>query len=122
VSRRNDLPPRRWRRRTASLDVEYTSSDGGGVARATTRGAGGLFVRVDAAPAEGSPIRVRFRLPDSPLLHELAGRVAWVLSPADAGVHSAGMGIAFSEPHEIASLARALERCAAEAAVESPPA
>jgi Tfp pilus assembly protein PilZ len=116
------VPPRRWRRRTASLDVEYTSSDGTGLARATTLGAGGLFVRVDSAPAEGSAIRVRFRLPDDPLLHDIAGRVAWVLSPADAGLHAAGMGIAFTEPREIASLARALEGRAADLALEGRPA
>jgi uncharacterized protein (TIGR02266 family) len=109
VSRRAELPPRRWRRRTVSLDIAYASSDGSAVARATTLGAGGLFVRVDSAVAEGSPIRVRFHLPGSPLLHELEGRVVWVLAPADAGPHAAGMGIAFSDPQQIASLARALE-------------
>jgi len=112
------VPPRRWRRRTVSLDVDYTSSEAAGVARATTLGAGGLFVRVDAAPLEGSPIRVRFRLPGSPVLHEIEGRVAWVLPPADAGPHAPGMGIAFSDAHQIASLARALEDCASDEAAE----
>jgi uncharacterized protein (TIGR02266 family) len=111
MSRSSDLPPRRWRRRTVSLDVAYASSDGSGAARATTLGAGGLFVRIGSAPPEGSPIRVRFRLPGSPWLHELEGRVAWVLSPADAGPHAAGMGIAFTDAEQIANLARALESC-----------
>lgn len=103
-----------------SLDVVYTSSEGAGVARATTLGAGGLFVRVDAAPPEGSPIRVRFRLPGSPRLHEMDGRVAWVLRPGDAGPHAPGLGIAFSDAKQIAVLARALEReDAAEAAEPS---
>lgn len=109
MSSRRELPPRRWRRRTVSLDVAYRSSDGSGSARATTLGAGGLFVRVADAPAEGSSIRVRLRLPGSPRLFEVGGRVAWVLSPAEAGPHAAGMGIAFSDPQEIADLARALE-------------
>jgi len=110
VSRRNGAPPRRWRRRTVSLDVAYASSEGACVARATTLGAGGLFIRVDAAPPEGSPIRVRFRLPGSPALHELDGRVAWVLSPVEAGPHAPGMGIAFADPKQIAGLAEALQR------------
>jgi len=97
-----------------SLDVAYHSSEGSGSARATTLGAGGLFVRVADAPAEGSSIRVRLRLPGSPRIHEVGGRVAWVLSPAEAGPHAAGMGIAFSDPQEIAGLARALEDHPAE--------
>jgi len=112
------VPPRRWRRRTVSLDVAYTSSEAAGVARATTLGGGGLFVRTDAAPPEGSPIRLRFRLPGSPVLHEIEGRVAWVLSPADAGPHAPGMGIAFTDAHQIASLARALEGYASDEAPE----
>ena len=118
MPRRSDVPPRRWRRRTVSLDVAYTSSGGSGVARATTLGAGGLFVRIDAAPPEGSPIRVRLRLPGSPVLHEIAGRVAWILSPADAAPHASGMGIAFTDAHQIAVLARALEECDSDEARE----
>jgi uncharacterized protein (TIGR02266 family) len=101
-----------------SLDVAYASSDGAAAARATTLGAGGLFVRVGTAPPEGSPIRVRFRLPGSPRLHEIDGRVVWVLSPADAGPHAAGMGIAFTDPAQIASLAQALEGSPSEASSE----
>jgi Tfp pilus assembly protein PilZ len=93
-----------------SLDVVYASADGAGVARATTLGAGGLFVRVDAAPPEGATIRVRFRVPGCPDLHELDGRVAWVLAPADAGSHVPGMGIAFTDAKQIAQLAEALEQ------------
>ena len=104
-----------------SLDVVYTSSERAGVARATTLGAGGLFVRVDAAPPVGSPIRVRFRLPGSALLHEMDGRVAWVLHPADAGPHAPGLGIAFSSPQQIATLARALDSDAAGEATEGTP-
>ena len=107
---------------SSGLDVAYASSEGAGVARATTLGAGGLFVRVAAAPPEGSPIRVRFRLPGSPLLHEIKGRVAWVLPAADAGPHAPGMGIAFSDAQQIASLARALEECASDELPERRPA
>jgi Tfp pilus assembly protein PilZ len=109
MARRSDSPPRRWRRRTVSLDVTYATGEQAGTARATTLGAGGLFVRVAAAPPEDTPIRVRFRLPGSPVLHEIDGRVAWVLCPADAGDHAAGMGIAFTDPRQVARLAEALE-------------
>lgn len=109
MRRKSEVPPRRWRRRTASLDVAYETSEGGRRARATTLGAGGLFVRTGAAPLEGSTLRVRFRLPGSVTLHELDARVAWVLAPSDAGPHAPGMGLAFTDPAQIAALARALE-------------
>jgi uncharacterized protein (TIGR02266 family) len=102
-----------------SLDLAYTSRDGAGRARATTLGAGGLFVRTDAAPPEGSPLRVRFRLPGSATLHELAARVAWVLLPSDAGPHAPGMGLAFTDPAEVVALSRALEALDAEVAEET---
>jgi hypothetical protein len=60
---RQRLPSRRWRRRTASLDVDYVSSEGRSRARATTLGGGGLFVRTDAPLAEDSLLRIRLRLP-----------------------------------------------------------
>jgi uncharacterized protein (TIGR02266 family) len=107
--RRGEVASRRWRRRTASLDVVYTWRDGAAMARATTLGAGGLFVRTDGAPPEGSPLRIRFRLPGTTPLLEMEARVAWVLAPGDAGRHAAGMGVAFSDPAQIAALAEALE-------------
>ena len=107
--RKGELPPRRWRRRTASLDIVYTSVDGAGVARATTLGAGGLFVRTGAAPPEDSPIRVRFRLPGGAALFEMEARVAWVLAPDEAGPHAPGMGLAFTDSAQVAALAAALE-------------
>ena len=102
-------PDRRWRRRTVSLDVELVSSEGRATARATTLGGGGLFVRTDRPLPEESRVRVRFRLPGSLAVHALAGRVAWVIEPSEAGPRVAGMGVAFSDAQEIASLARDLE-------------
>lgn len=116
---RSTAPPRRWRRRTVSLDVVYASAEGARTARATTLGAGGLFVRVDAAPPEGAPIRVRLRVPGSAVLHELDGRVAWVLDPADAGDHAPGIGIAFTDAKQIARLAEVLEQHAVRASEEA---
>jgi uncharacterized protein (TIGR02266 family) len=121
LSRRGEAAPRRWRRRTVSLDVAYQSGARSQRARATTLGAGGLFVRTDAAAAPGSTLRVRFRLPGSPALHELSARVAWVFAPSDAGRHARGMGLAFTDPTEIAALARELERLGDEGASEDGP-
>jgi uncharacterized protein (TIGR02266 family) len=99
----------------------YTSVEGAGVARATTLGAGGLFVRTDTAPPEGSTLRVRFRLPGTTPLLELEARVAWVLAASEAGPHTPGMGLAFTDPAEIAALARELERLDAETAETCEP-
>ncbi len=121
MPRRSELATRRWRRCTASLDVVYTAIDGAGVARATTLGAGGLFVRTDAAPPEGSALRVRFRLPGAPSLHEMEARVAWVLPPSEAGPHAPGMGVAFTDPRQIAALASALEALDRDAPAERRP-
>jgi uncharacterized protein (TIGR02266 family) len=120
-ARRGEVPSRRWRRRTASLDVVFTSVDGAGVARATTLGAGGLFVRTAAAPPEGSALRVRFRPPGRVELLELDARVAWVLPPGEAGPHAPGMGVAFTDPQQIAALAAALEALDRDEAAASGP-
>ncbi len=110
---------RRWRRRTTSVDVVYTSPEGAALARATTLGAGGLFVRTDSAPPEGAPLRMRFRPPGTAALLEMDARVAWVLAASEAGPRAAGMGVAFTDPTQIAALARALEALDAEAADEA---
>ena len=102
-------PSRRWRRRTVSLDVEFVSAEGRRSERATTLGGGGLFVRTADPLPEDALLRVRFRLPGSLAVHAMAARVAWVVEPRDAGPQVAGMGIAFSDPQEIAALARDLE-------------
>jgi len=97
-----------------SLDVEIASSAGRRSERATTLGGGGLFVRTDAPLPEESRLRVRFRLPGSLAVHAMAARVAWVIAPRESGPQVAGMGLAFSDPKEIASLARDLEALDAE--------
>ena len=121
MKRRSEVPVRRWRRRTTSLDVVYTSPDGAAVARATTLGAGGLFVRTGAAPPAGAPLYVRFRPPGAAALIEMAARVVWVLAPDAAGPHAPGMGVAFTDPAQIASLARALEALDGDLEEEAGP-
>ena len=112
-----------------SLDVEFVSGEGRAHARATTLGGGGLFVRTDEPLAEDARLRVRFRLPGSLATHAMAARVAWVIDPSDAGAIApsaagprvAGMGLAFSDPQEIAALARDLEALDREQEGESSP-
>jgi uncharacterized protein (TIGR02266 family) len=120
LRRRSDLPTRRWRRRTTSLDVVYTSPGGAALARATTLGAGGLFVRTAAPPPEGAALRLRFRPPGGAALIEMDARVAWVLTPGEAGPHAPGMGVAFTDAAQIAALDGALEALDAEGGDEAP--
>jgi Tfp pilus assembly protein PilZ len=49
----------------------------------------------------------------------MAARVAWIVHPRDANPHVAGMGVAFTDPQQIAALARDLEALDREG--ETPP-
>jgi Tfp pilus assembly protein PilZ len=54
-------------------------------------------------------------------LLELDARVAWVLPPGEAGPHAPGMGVAFTDPQQIAALAAALEALDRDEAAASGP-
>lgn len=108
-------PPckRRFRRRTLRVLVDYQV---GGVVRceyATTLGAGGMFIESEQAAQKGALIKVRFRLPSSPTLHEIQGRVAWAIAaetPGSGPSRVPGMGIEFTDAVAAAALARELDR------------
>jgi Tfp pilus assembly protein PilZ len=108
-------PPckRRFRRRTVRVLVDYQV---GGVVRceyATTLGAGGMFIESEEPSAKGAMIKVRFRLPSSPALHEIQGRVAWAIgaeAPGSGPSRVPGMGIEFTDAVAAAALARELDR------------
>jgi len=92
--------------------VDFNAS---GVVRceyATTLGAGGMFIETAEPLPVSTPIRVRFRLPQGPELHEIEGRVVWHQrgDAGPAGERAAGMGIEFTQAACTASLARHLER------------
>jgi len=101
-------PERRWRRRTVRMLVEHASPLGVACSYATTLGAGGLFVESDEPMPRGTPLKVRFRLPGTGLVHEVEGRVAWTHEPRHGDGHSPGMGIEFTDPVATARLAREL--------------
>lgn len=104
---------RRHRRRTVRVAVELHTAAGVQPAVATTLGAGGLFVATAAPLPAGATLEVRFRLPGEreaePPRH-IAARVVWALAPRQAGsARSPGMGLAFTDPAAVASLAHALD-------------
>ena len=69
--------------------------------------AGGVFIESDAQPSKGSILKMRFRLPESDMLHEIEGRVAW-LRGAENG-QAPGLGVQFTDVAAAAILARELE-------------
>lgn len=104
-------PRRRFRRRTVRILVDFAAPTGVRCEYATTLGAGGAFIETDEPLPVGSPIKVRFRLTQSELAHEIEGRVAWSLVPAPGGeaLRAPGMGVEFVDSTAIARLARELE-------------
>jgi len=99
---------RRFRRRTLRVFVEYLCETGLCCDPATTLGAGGLFVETESPQREGTPLKLRFRLPGSGITHEIEGRVAWARRPGSADQHASGMGIEFTDRAASAELAREL--------------
>ena len=103
---------RRFRRRTVRVLVDFRDAAGIRCEYATTLGVGGLFIETEEFLEIGSPIKVRFRLPDSAQVHEIEARVAWH-QRAEAGETTAqapGMGIEFLDTAAAATLARDLDR------------
>lgn len=104
-------PKRRYSRLTLRVDVDLETSGGRTRAVATTLGAGGLFVAVEAPWFPGTPVVVRFALPDSEERLLLRACVAWSHGPGEGA--SPGMGLEFVDGAARADLARRLERWAA---------
>jgi Tfp pilus assembly protein PilZ len=77
MSRVADRPKRRYRRRTVRIAVEYLSGTGLRCERATTLGAGGLFIETDSPETAGSLLKLRFQLSEAGAHHEIEGRVVW---------------------------------------------
>jgi uncharacterized protein (TIGR02266 family) len=101
---------RRYRRRTVRITVEYLSDTGLHRERATTLGAGGLFIETDAPMAPGSLLKLRFQLSETGAHHEIEGRVVWskgVGNTAAAG--ATGMGIEFLNRISTSALAVELD-------------
>jgi uncharacterized protein (TIGR02266 family) len=92
MSSASSASKRRYRRRTVRISVEYLSNTGLHCERATTLGAGGLFIETESPAAAGSLLKLRFQLSATGTHHEIEGRVIWSNS---AGNGAAGMGIEF---------------------------
>ncbi|MDH3525428.1 MAG: TIGR02266 family protein [Acidobacteriota bacterium] len=100
--------PRRYRRRTVRVRVDYVSDTGAHRDTATTLGAGGVFVHTDRPLPRGTSLALRFRLPGGDRVHEIQGCVVWCRPASDAAAYAAGMGIRFTNPVAAAVLARDL--------------
>ena len=88
-------PKRRYRRRTVRITVEYLSDTGLHCERATTLGAGGLFIETDSPIAAGSLIKLRFQLSETGAHHEVEVRVVWSKGVGNGELGATGMGIEF---------------------------
>ena len=102
-------PRRRYRRRTVRITVEYLSDTGLHCERATTLGAGGLFIETDSPVAAGSLLKLRFQLSETGVQHEIEGRVVWSRGVGHSDAGAIGMGIEFLNRTAANALAVELE-------------
>ena len=109
MSRGAGQPKRRYRRRTVRITVEYLSDTGLHCERATTLGAGGLFIETESPVAAGSLLKLRFRLSETSAHHEIEGRVIWSRGARNSGAGNTGMGIEFLNRAAANALAVELE-------------
>jgi type IV pilus assembly protein PilZ len=102
---------RRHRRISARMLVDCICESGISSGYATTLSAGGLFMESDEPLPCGTPLKLRFRLPNGNELYEVEGRVVWQSNPtiASAQVQAPGFGVEFSQGPAVAALSRELE-------------
>jgi Tfp pilus assembly protein PilZ len=89
--------------------VEYLSDTGLHREKATTLGAGGLFIETDSPVAPGSLLKLRFRLTETGAHHEIEGRVIWSKGGGNCDAGTTGMGIEFLDRAAANALAVDLE-------------
>ena len=109
MSKAADRPKRRYRRRTVRITVEYLSDTGLQRERATTLGAGGLFIETDSPVAAGSLLKLRFQVSEAGTHHEIEGRVIWSKGVGNPEADAIGMGIEFLDRTAANALAVELE-------------
>jgi Tfp pilus assembly protein PilZ len=109
MSRLQRQPKRRYRRRTVRILVEYLSDTGVRCERATTLGAGGLFIESDAPPSAGSLLKLCFQLSETGAQHEIEGRVVWSKGIRHGATGATGMGVEFLNRSAANALAVELE-------------
>jgi len=103
-------PKRLYRRRTIRIAVEYLSDTGLRRERATTLGAGGLFIETGSPEATGSILKLCFQLSETSARHEIEGRVVWSRGVGDGNAGATGMGIEFLNRSAANALAVELEQ------------
>jgi Tfp pilus assembly protein PilZ len=89
--------------------VEYLSGTGLRCERATTLGAGGLFIETDSPEAAGSLLKLCFQLSETGAHHEIEGRVVWSKGVRNGDAGATGMGIEFLNRPAASALAVELE-------------
>lgn len=110
MSRNKIVDTRRFRRRQLRILVDFVGAGEIGCDYATSLSDGGLYIETETMLALGGQVKVRFRLPDREVLHEIEGRVCWVNAPQDASTHHApGMAVEFIDSDATARLSRELE-------------
>jgi type IV pilus assembly protein PilZ len=111
VPRTSRRQERRFRRKAVRVLVDFLGNGGVRCEYATILGAGGLFIETEEPIEIGSPIGVRFRLPESGQVHEIRGRVAWHQQAisGEPATRAPGMGIEFVDAAATAALARDLD-------------
>jgi Tfp pilus assembly protein PilZ len=109
MSKSADQSKRRYRRRTVRITVEYLSDTGLHCEKATTLGAGGLFIETESPVAAGSLLKIRFRLSETGAQHEIEGRVIWSRGIWNNDAGNTGMGIEFLNRSAAKALAVELE-------------
>ncbi|MCH7600903.1 MAG: PilZ domain-containing protein [Myxococcales bacterium] len=102
---------RRFRRQGLRILVDYSCDGGLHCDYATSISAGGLFIETESALPLESCIKLRFRLTNGEMLHEIEGRVCWCNDNTDtnAAQQAPGFGIAFTNGEGTVLLARELE-------------
>lgn len=113
MTKRAPKDTRNYRRATVRILVDYQAQGGIHCDYATTLGAGGMFLETDLLMARGDAVKVRFRLPNGELLHELEARVTWSRTSKgqqNDDLRTLGVGLQFVDsPDRTADLARELE-------------
>jgi Tfp pilus assembly protein PilZ len=112
MTQRTPKNTRKYRRATIRILVDYHAQGGIHCDYATTLGAGGMFLQTDLVMARGDAVKVRFRIPEGELLHELEALVTWhygAETEPDGNVRTPGVGLQFNDSEAMAALARELE-------------
>ena len=93
MARRTPKSTRKHRRTTVRLLVDYHAQGGIHCNYATTLGAGGMFLQTNLVLTPGEIVKLRFRVPDGDLLHELEALVTCITRPekrsTEASAHPA---------------------------------